>query len=355
MTRALGGLVVLVAMLCPSGALAAEVTFPSLPWTQYWTAPPQVSSATFDVYGAQGATSFYFPDSPGGLGGHTTATMKVIPGHRYSITVGAYGQPDQDPTKPSEGGEGSEVRSDSTPSSIRLIAAGGGGGGPAGGPGGAEHSQYGSIDAGGVSWGPPGAVYEVGVREGNGLVTISYDPNTFIESGPSGLTNDNTPTFTFATNRGGTDFQCFDEFTFGTCSGPGATHTTEPLADGRHTVVVSSTDEAGNADPTPATRSFRVDTKAPAVRVTGGPKNTVETKSKRAKVRVGFKSNERRRPPSSAASTRAPIENCDSPYSVSAKAKRRRGAKHKISVRGTDAAGNSASPVFVRFSAVRTH
>jgi hypothetical protein len=213
-------------------------------------------------------------------------------------------------------------------------------------------SQYGSIDDGGVSWGPPGTVFEAGVHHGAGLITISYDPNTFIDSGPEGVTNDDTPTFSFSANRGGTSFGCFDEFTFGTCSGPGASHTTEPLADGRHTVAVASTDDAGNSDPTPATRSFRVDTKPPTVRIIDGPKGAVTTDGRQARVRVSFKSSERRTS-FQCRVDRSAYRRCDSPYTTKVHAEPGRGAEHRISVRGTDAAGNAASPVAVKFRSVR--
>ena len=49
------------------------------------------------------------------------------------------------------------------------------------------------------------------------------------------------------------------------------TTTYTPIAEGAHTFDVYAVDEAANADPTPATRSFNVDRVAPAVAITGGP------------------------------------------------------------------------------------
>lgn len=371
MNRALAGVVVVLALASPPVAFGAEKTFTQLPWTQSWTAPPHVTSATIDVYGAQGATSIYFPETRGGLGGHVSATIDVVPGHGYSIDVGERGRWNGDPFDfTTEGGEGSEVRSGAT----RLIAAGGGGGGSGtdGGPGGTEGPDYqGGIDgdpgavvngttisgpgAGGVSYGPPGTVYEVGVRSGDGLVTVSYDPfpqDTLIKSGPDGLTNDNTPTFSFASNEAGVSFQCFDEFTFGACSGPRHTHTIKTLSDGAHKFAVTSTDSAGNSDPTPAIRRFRVDTQPPVFRVTDRPKNTVTTKRKRVKVRVSFASNEPRTTFRCRLDTAA-YRRCDSPYSARARAQGRRGLKHRISVRAVDAAGNVTAPTVLKFKAMR--
>ena len=98
-------------------------------------------------------------------------------------------------------------------------------------------------------------------------------PNTSIAAGPSGPTTDSTPTFSFgASPAAGNSFRCaVDEAAFGACSGPGKTHTTAPLADGVHTFRVRATDAAGNPDPTPAARSFTVDTKAPDTKITSGP------------------------------------------------------------------------------------
>jgi hypothetical protein len=96
-------------------------------------------------------------------------------------------------------------------------------------------------------------------------VEDSTAPETAIESGPAGLTNDDTPTFTFFA-EGGSTFACrFDAQPFLPCSGPGLSHTpAAPLGEGAHTFDVEATDAAGNADPSPATRSFTVDTVGPA-------------------------------------------------------------------------------------------
>jgi Zn-dependent metalloprotease len=102
-------------------------------------------------------------------------------------------------------------------------------------------------------------------------------PDTAIDSGPSGPTNDATPTFTFhgipATD---TDhFECsIDQGApaFGACSGPGASHSpASNLADGNYTFRVRAVDAAGNADPTPSTRTFTVDTIPPETSIDSGP------------------------------------------------------------------------------------
>ena len=56
------------------------------------------------------------------------------------------------------------------------------------------------------------------------LVTFSADmtpPETTIDSGPSGLTNDPTPSFTFSSSAAGSSFECkIDTGAFSPCSSP---------------------------------------------------------------------------------------------------------------------------------------
>ena len=110
-------------------------------------------------------------------------------------------------------------------------------------------------------------IYE---RSGGTTTLISVDtgpPRTTITGGPSGVTNDPTPTFSFSSSEGGSSFECrFDSGAFAPCSGPGATHTrSTALSDGSHTFSVRATDPAGNLDPTPASRAFTVRTAAVSV------------------------------------------------------------------------------------------
>ncbi len=86
-------------------------------------------------------------------------------------------------------------------------------------------------------------------------------PQTTITAGPSGPTNDSTPTFTFSSNEAGSTFECrVDGDAFALCSSP---HTTATLPDGPHTFAVSAIDDGNNTDATPATRPFTVDTTPP--------------------------------------------------------------------------------------------
>jgi hypothetical protein len=91
-------------------------------------------------------------------------------------------------------------------------------------------------------------------------VEDSTPPETMIDSGPSGTTNDPTPTFTFHSSEGGSSFQCkLHAGAYAACSSP---KTTAHLADGSPTFSVRANDPAGNLDPTPASRTFTVRTAA---------------------------------------------------------------------------------------------
>ncbi len=117
----------------------------------------------------------------------------------------------------------------------------------------------------GLSWPitvPAGAVVT------RSLVTFSADmtpPETVVDSGPAGPTNDSTPSFSFSSSESGSSFECqVDSGAYATCGSP---NTIVQLPDGPHTFSVRATDAAGNTDPTPATRAFTL--KTADVRVSG--------------------------------------------------------------------------------------
>lgn len=111
-------------------------------------------------------------------------------------------------------------------------------------------------------------------------------PDTSIAEGPSGSTATKTPSFTFASSEPNGTFECrIDDGAFAACSSP---FKTGSLTDGPHSLEVRATDQAKNTDPTPASRSFSVDTTTPQTTITAGP--TGKTTNKTA--RFAFRSNE---------------------------------------------------------------
>jgi hypothetical protein len=103
-------------------------------------------------------------------------------------------------------------------------------------------------------------------------------PDTSFLSGPTGTIADNTPTFTFDSSEQPATFECsLDGASTQPCTSP---FTFVPLPDGPHTLAVQAIDGSSNVDPTPATRSFTVDTTAPETAIGSHPKP--KTKSRTA-------------------------------------------------------------------------
>ena len=81
-------------------------------------------------------------------------------------------------------------------------------------------------------------------------------PDTAMDGGPTGPTDDRTPTFSFSAPEPGSRFECsVDGGPFGPCSSP---FTTGELPAGKHTLAVRAVDGAGNADPSPSVFEFQV-------------------------------------------------------------------------------------------------
>lgn len=101
-------------------------------------------------------------------------------------------------------------------------------------------------------------------------------PNTTITGGPSGPVASTSAQFTFSSTEPGT-FSCsFDYSIYVPCTSP---QSYSALNEGQHTLVVRATDLAGNADPSPDSRIWTVDTIPPAVSITGGPADNSFSKS----------------------------------------------------------------------------
>ncbi|MEA2219012.1 MAG: hypothetical protein QOJ35_1638 [Solirubrobacteraceae bacterium] len=162
-------------------------------------------------------------------------------------------------------------------------------------------------------------------------------PAVALDSGPPSLTNDATPTFAFSSNEAGATFACRT----GTAAAPGAfapcssPHTTSPLPDGELVFEVRATDAAANTGGS-ATRSFALDTVAPAVSIVDGPADPTSD----ATPTFAFSSDD---PGASIAcrtgtalepGTFAP---CTSPYTAPALTD----GAHVFEVRATDAAANA--------------
>jgi hypothetical protein len=151
---------------------------------------------------------------------------------------------------------------------------------------------------------------------------------TTIDSGPSGTTNDSTPSFGFSSSEPGSDFECrVDSAAFATCTSP---QTTDPLSDGAHSFEVRAKDAAANVDPTPAQRSFTVDTTPPETTIDSGPEGPTNDST----PTFGFSSDA-----GSSFECRvdaAGFASCTSPYATAQLSD----GTHSFEVRATDGAGN---------------
>ena len=89
-----------------------------------------------------------------------------------------------------------------------------------------------------------------------GFTVDTVAPKTRVTMGPSGKTTDRTPTIKFRSSDAGSKFKCkLDHSKFTTCDSP---KTYKKLHRGKHTFSVQATDRAGNADSSPARRTFKI-------------------------------------------------------------------------------------------------
>ena len=228
----------------PGSSSAATVTFDYTGGAQTWTVPYGVTSATFELYGAQGRGFGPGASSQPGKGGWSKATVPVTPNSDIQIRVGGQGVANAGGYNGGGdggygGGGATDVRVGGSALADRILVAGGGGGGGwsclnnsvtviavggyggglnggsgsntgcspsgsggtqsaggspggslgqggSGGPSGGGGGYYGgggSIEGysnggpggGGSSYGPPGFLTASGLRDGNGLATVTYE------------------------------------------------------------------------------------------------------------------------------------------------------------------------------------
>jgi Bacterial Ig-like domain len=96
-------------------------------------------------------------------------------------------------------------------------------------------------------------------------------PETTIDSttGPTGTVASDSASFAFSSSKSNTTFKCsLDGSTFAACTSP---MSYSSLSQGEHTFRVRAIDASGTQDPTPASRSWAVDTVGPNATITDGP------------------------------------------------------------------------------------
>ena len=222
--------------------------------TEWWDDAPDVGSAT--VVGLDSDEDVTGIDAE-------LAIVEDTTGPELAITGGPTGATgDSTPTFTFDAEAGSDV--------VCSVDSGTEAYGPCSGPGG-EHTPS--------ALGDGDYTFRVKATDAVGNPTVrtrdfsvdTVGPSVDITGGPSGSTNDPTPTFTFNPELGSTLECSVDKGTpsYGSCSGPGLTHTPASLADGSWTFRVRASDAVGNQNV--STRNFTVDTVPPALSITGGP------------------------------------------------------------------------------------
>jgi subtilisin len=168
-------------------------------------------------------------------------------------------------------------------------------------------------------------------------------PSATLSGGPSGPTNDATPTFTLSSGETGAAFECrLDAGAWAACGSP---HTTTILADGQHGLELRATDAAGNVGGATAPRTFRVDTVAPDTALGAGPaestKNTTPTfEFSSADAEAGFECR----------LNDGAWSSCVSPF----RTEELGAGAHRFEVRSYDTAGNSDGSPAIRMFRVDT-
>ncbi|WP_266204808.1 Ig-like domain-containing protein [Pontibacter kalidii] len=86
-------------------------------------------------------------------------------------------------------------------------------------------------------------------------------PQTTIASHPGAVSNSSEAKFGFSSNEQHVTYEV--SLDGGEYQETGSSYTARGLAEGKHTLAVRATDAAGNTDPSPATHTWEIDTKAP--------------------------------------------------------------------------------------------
>jgi chitodextrinase len=153
--------------------------------------------------------------------------------------------------------------------------------------------------------------------------------DTTITAGPSGAVNTTSASFSFTATMTGSTFACsLDGAAFSACTSPKAYST---LTNGSHTFQVRATNPSGFTDPSPASRTWSIDTVVPDTSITAGPTGTVAI----ASASFSFTATE-----ASSIFTcsldGAAFSSCSSPQNYTNLAN----GSHTFQVRAADAAGN---------------
>lgn len=104
---------------------------------------------------------------------------------------------------------------------------------------------------------------------GASALALRLRPDTMIDSGPSGATPNASASFSFSSDDSEAIFECrLEPGDFAPCTAPASY---SDLPEGPHTFEVRAVNGPDNADLSPASRTFTVDTIPPSLEITGRP------------------------------------------------------------------------------------
>jgi Big-like domain-containing protein len=162
-------------------------------------------------------------------------------------------------------------------------------------------------------------------------------PTVTITSQPAALSNDPTPSVAFTTAGGATSTTCqIDAGTFAACTSP---FTASALADGTHTITIRATDGAGNSS-SATTNSFTIDTAPPTITITSQPAALSNDPTPSVSFTVAGATIIECQVDAGA------FASCSSPFTTTTLAD----GAHAITIRASDAAGNTATATTASFT-----
>lgn len=182
------------------------------------------------------------------------------------------------------------------------------------------------------------AIDQAGNASDGTSITVTIDttaPGALTLTGPSGATNDNTPTYTITGGGSGVTYQCkVDGGSYANVTSP---YTTSTLTDGNHTITCRGVDAAGNVGPE-TSKSVTVDTVAPGSVTVSGPSGLSNDNTPTYTITGG----------GTGVTYQCKVDggayaNVTSPYTTTALGE----GPHTVSCRAVDAAGNTGAATTV--------
>jgi hypothetical protein len=143
-----------------------------------------------------------------------------------------------------------------------------------------EDGSFSLISIGDNQYGQVYVIVQDAAGNKSGKVSVTADiipPDTTLAPQSSNPTSQTSATFTFTATETGSTFECqIDAGGYAFCTSP---QTYTGLSGGSHTFYIRAIDQAGNADSTPDTFTWTIDSQAPDTSITSFPPSLVNSPS----------------------------------------------------------------------------